>query len=212
MPAGLYKCAVCGAYTEEAAHCGVASLPLLDGATRLRVSKLLSLALRHNPSVLGIALDSRGWAEIGAVLRGLEKMGMPVGEEALRALVAADDKGRFEITGGKIRARYGHSIDVDIEYEVDETSTTLYHGTSADSLPSIMALGILHMKRKFVHLAVDVDTACLNAARRPNPVVAEIDAECLRRSGVMIYVGSRKIRLAKHVPQSCIKRVLHCPT
>ncbi|AFA39262.1 RNA:NAD 2''-phosphotransferase [Pyrobaculum oguniense TE7] len=210
MPAGLYKCAVCGAYTEEAVHCGEASLLLLDGATRLRISKLLSLALRHNPSVLGITLDSHGWAEIGAVLRGLEKFGLPVSEEPLRALVVADDKGRFEIAGGKIRARYGHSIDVDIEYEIDETSTTLYHGTTADNLPSIKALGILSMKRKFVHLAADVDTACVNAARRPSPIVIEVDAECLRSSGVVIYIGSRKIRLAKYVPQSCIKRVFQC--
>ncbi|ABP50625.1 MAG: RNA 2'-phosphotransferase [Pyrobaculum arsenaticum] len=210
MVGGLHKCQICGAYTDEPTHCGKPAVLLLDGSTRLRVSKTLSLALRHSPAVLGLVLDSRGWGEVEAVLRGLDRAGLKISREALEAVVALDDKGRFEMSNGKIRARYGHSIDVEVEYEVDEDSASLYHGTSKDNLPFIMAVGILPMKRKFVHLATDVDTACLNAARRPSPIVIEVDAECLRRSGVVIYIGSRKIRLAKYVPQSCIKRVFQC--
>ena len=89
----------------------------------------------------------------------------------------------------------------------------LYHGTSMDFLPAILREGVLPMRRRYVHLAVDVETACLNARRRPRPVVLAVDAECLRRRGYRVYIASRKIRLVQYVPPDCIvgKKSCHLP-
>jgi putative RNA 2'-phosphotransferase len=150
-----------------------------------------------NPIEYGIAAD-------------LERAGFRIDDAVLKALVELDDKGRFELQNGKIRARYGHSIDVSISYPEDATSATLYHGTSQDFLPAILREGILPMKRRYVHLAVDVETACLNAARRPRPVVLAVDAQCLRRRGYRVYVASHKIRLVQYVPPECIEKKVTC--
>jgi putative RNA 2'-phosphotransferase len=207
---GVYRCAVCGRFVEEDRHCGYPAAPVLEGAMRLKISKLLSLALRHDPSALGLKIDREGWAEVDAVLKGLERAGFRVDAVVLKALVELDDKGRFELRNGKIRARYGHSIDVSISYPEDATSAALYHGTSQDFLPSILREGILPMKRRYVHLAVDVETACLNAARRPRPVVLAVDAQCLRRRGYRVYIASHKIRLVQYVPPECIEKKVTC--
>ena len=208
----VYKCPVCGQLTESPTHCGVSAVKILDGAMRLKISKLLSLALRHSPSVLGLSLDKGGWADVKTALEGLRKAGIRADYEALYAVVALDEKGRFELKDGKIRARYGHTIDVEVEYEADSESKALYHGTSRHLLPSIMAQGLLPMRRRYVHLSPDFATACQNARRRPLPVVIEIDAECLRARGYVVYAASGKVRLAKHVPPECLKKVVDCPT
>ena len=186
---GIYGCSVCGRFVEEEKHCDRPAALVLDGATRLKISKLLSLALRHDPSALGLRLDKEGWADLDAVLSGLEKAGLGIDAAVLKALVELDDKGRFELRDGKIRARYGHSIDVSISYPEDAAAAALYHGTSMDFLPAILREGVLPMRRRYVHLAVDVETACLNARRRPRPVVLAVDAECLRRRGYRIYAA-----------------------
>jgi putative RNA 2'-phosphotransferase len=203
---GVYLCSVCGRHVEEESHCGRPAVAALDGATRLRISKLLSLALRHDPTALGVKVDKEGWADVDAVLKGLEKAGLGIDAAVLRALAELDDKGRFELQNGKIRARYGHSIDVSISYPEDATSAALYHGTSLDYLPAMLREGILPMKRRYVHLAVDVETACLNAARRPRPVVLAVDAQCLRRRGYRVYIASHKIRLVQYVPPECVEK------
>ncbi len=210
---GIYGCAVCGRFVEEEKHCGRLAALVLDGATRLKISKLLSLALRHDPSALGLRLDKEGWADLDAVLSGLEKAWLGIDAAVLKALVELDDKGRFELRDGKIRARYGHSIDVSISYPEDAATAMLYHGTSMDYLPAILREGVLPMRRRYVHLAVDVETACLNASRRPRPVVLAVDAGCLRRRGYRIYIASHKIRLVQYVPPDCIvgKRSCYLP-
>ncbi|MGB9705997.1 MAG: RNA 2'-phosphotransferase [Pyrobaculum sp.] len=205
----VYKCPHCGLYTEASTHCGAPAQLVIDGATRLRASKLLALALRHDPAALGVTLDRGGWADIASVLRGLEKAGVRIGAAELAAIAALDDKGRFEIDGGRIRARYGHSIDVDIEYPVDTSAKILYHGTSLDYLPSIEASGVLPMRRRYVHLAADLETACLNARRRPKPVVLEIDADCVREEAP-IYKATQKILLTGYIPARCVKKVVIC--
>ena len=37
-----------------------------------RLSKFISLILRHQPQVIGITLDEHGWADVGELLEMLE--------------------------------------------------------------------------------------------------------------------------------------------
>ena len=38
-----------------------------------RISKYISLILRHKPEVIGIRLDAHGWADANALLAGISK-------------------------------------------------------------------------------------------------------------------------------------------
>ena len=90
---GIYGCSVCGRLVEEEKHCGRPAALVLDGAMRLKISKLLSLALRHDPSALGLRLDKEGWAGLDAVLSGLEKAGLGIDAAVLKRLWSWTTKG-----------------------------------------------------------------------------------------------------------------------
>ncbi len=213
----IYKCTKCGAYTEQPVHCNAPAQLVLDGKHRLMLSKLVSYLLRHDPEAAGLHMDSEGWVDVNQLVHGI-KTKWPrnhlyqwVTPEHVKALALLDPKGRFELKEGKIRARYGHnqSLNVNIDYPEDVESAILYHGTTLQALPSILREGLKPLKRKYVHLTTNIQDAIETAKRhRGRPVVLEIDCEKLRSMGIKIYKASPTIRLAKHVPPSCIKNII----
>lgn len=38
-----------------------------------RISKFLSMILRHHPETIGIQLDEHGWANVEALIKGIQK-------------------------------------------------------------------------------------------------------------------------------------------
>ncbi len=78
----------------------------------IKKSKFLSKILRHNPESAGITLDKHGWANVKDILH---KCSLKMPE--LESIVETNDKKRFEFDQHKmrIRARQGHSIEVDVE-------------------------------------------------------------------------------------------------
>ena len=80
-----------------------------------RHSKFLSLVLRHKPGLIGIELDTAGWAEVSTLLERLNTRGNTIDYLKLEEIVA-NNKKRFEFNEDKtkIRASQGHSIDVDL--------------------------------------------------------------------------------------------------
>jgi putative RNA 2'-phosphotransferase len=72
---------------------------------------------------------------------------------ALAAAVATDPKGRFERDGDRIRATYGHSIDVDLEPTDAPVPDVLYHGMPRRNAEAIREEGLRSMGRQTVHLS-----------------------------------------------------------
>ena len=211
---GVYRCRVCGSYTFEEKHCGQQAEYLMGDLDRIRLSKLLSCLLRHCPEEIGLRLDKEGWASIDELVNGIKNRWRRsdyswVTKEHVLAVVSLDEKGRFEVSDGRIRARYGHSarLGLAIKYPVDPYSKVLYHGTSKSSLNSILSSGILPINRSYVHLSTNVEDACRVGARHGEPVVLIVDAECVRSHGLEIYVASPVVRLVERVPRRCIKGV-----
>ena len=215
----VYKCMVCGKYVESEYHCGYKAKLLMSGRDRLRLSKLTSYILRHDPKCIGLSIDKGGWIPISKLVRAIKERWIHkelyqwVTEEHIIALAELDPRGRFEVRNGMIRARYGHNkaLDISIEYIEDNKVKTLYHGTVKDNVKSILSYGIMPMKRKYVHLAIDVSIACEIGGRHGrNAVYIIVDAECLRREGHKVMIASKVIRLTDYVPPKCIKEVKEC--
>ena len=84
---------------------------------KTRISKFISLVLRHNPQKIGINLDENGWADTDLLLQGMQKNGHKVSLDDLKEVVATNDKQRFKFNDDytKIRANQGHSVAVDVE-------------------------------------------------------------------------------------------------
>src|ERR1043166_4860380 len=155
----------------------------------VRISKFLSLVLRHKPEEIGIQLDSAGWVDTGELLSACAAKGFPISRAALEFVVAHNDKKRFAFSedGLRIRASQGHSIEVDLQFEACEPPEFLYHGTASRFLESVQTQGLLKRERHHVHLSIDAATAVQVGQRHGKPVVLKIRAGEMRRAGHAFY-------------------------
>ncbi|WP_240617312.1 RNA 2'-phosphotransferase [Nocardioides speluncae] len=130
---------------------------------RVKISKRMSLALRHAPERFGLRLDRAGWVDVTDLLTALE-----LTRDQLDEVVATNDKQRFALSadGDRIRANQGHSIAVELDLAVAVPPAVLFHGTVAMVLPAIMNEGLRPMRRHDVHLSASTETARRVGARR----------------------------------------------
>lgn len=177
-----------------------------DDAQKTKLSKFLSLLLRHHPEIAGIQLDEHGWADVDDLLAGMNNKGRRIDEALLDEIVASDAKSRYSFSPDHklIRANQGHSIPVDVELEAVDPPEILYHGTADRFLPSIRAEGLTRQSRLYVHLSNDVTTARKVGARHGKSVVLTIRAGDMARAGYLFYLSVNKVWLCKHVPAEYI--------
>jgi putative RNA 2'-phosphotransferase len=168
----------------------------------VRISKTLSLWLRHRPTLGGLTLTLQGWAATDAVLAAIGRKGLPSDIDTLLAVVETNDKQRFELLPdlSAIRARQGHSVTVELELSPRAPPDLLYHGTVERFLAAILAEGLRKMKRHHVHLADDLETARRVGARRGAPVILEIVARAMAAEGAAFFVSGNGVWLTEHVP------------
>ncbi|MEU4803252.1 RNA 2'-phosphotransferase [Actinosynnema sp. NPDC023587] len=160
-----------------------------------RLSKRMSKHLRHSPEAAGLTLDPAGWVDLDAFVRALRTT-----HDDVRRVVTTNDKQRFTIEDGRIRANQGHTVEVDLDLPVAEPPAVLYHGTIAKALPDILDEGLRPMSRHDVHLSATVDTALRVGARRGKPVILEVAAHRMRADGYEFRVSANGVWLAPAVP------------
>src|SRR6266496_4001199 len=107
----------------------------MDEITRTHFSKTLSMWLRHKPERGGLTLSKEGWAAIPAILEAFEGQGAEVSRPEFDEIVRTDPKGRYEVEGDRVRARYGHSVELEERPHPGTPPATLYHGTTRRFLP-----------------------------------------------------------------------------
>ena len=173
-----------------------------------RISKYMSLILRHKPQVIGIHLDAHGWADVNALLAGISRK-YPINWDILDEIVSRDEKQRYSFSedGTKIRANQGHSIQVDVELTLTEPPEMLYHGTAQRFAASIEAQGLLSGSRLYVHLSPDQETAEKVGRRHGEPVIYLVDAGQMHRDGYLFYLSANGVWLTKVVPATYLKRL-----
>lgn len=165
-------------------------------------SKRLAAVLRHHPESVGVELDRHGWVGVDRLLRGLAAHGSPMSRQDLDRVVGSNDKQRFEWDRDtdRIRARQGHSIDVDLDLVPATPPDVLYHGTSTRNVESILAAGLERRGRHHVHLSADAATAHRVGARRGAHAVLEIDSARMVRDGFAFHRSSNGVWLTASVP------------
>lgn len=173
-----------------------------------KLSRFISLVLRHHPEKIGISLDEHGWANVDDLLAGLSRRS-PVSMATLEEIVRTDSKGRYSFNEDKtlIRANQGHSIPVDVELARQEPSTILYHGTSEKSVSSIDAMGLEPRGRLYVHLSGDPETATAVGRRHGRPVVYEVLCADMVRDGYEFYRSVNGVWLTKRVPPEYLRKL-----
>lgn len=167
-----------------------------------RLSKFLSLVLRHAPEQAGITLDVNGWTDVKILLSKLKSKGHVCDFSDLENLVANNDKKRFAFndTKTKIRANQGHSIEVDLKLEEIEPPRFLYHGTVSYSIDTIKREGLNKMLRHHVHLSENKETAIKVGSRRGNPHILKISSGIMYENGFKFYKSANDVWLTDNVP------------
>lgn len=174
------RCPTHGYASGACPVCGTAGETVLSGDRRTRLSKFLSGALRHFPDDAGLSLDDRGWTAWDAVVAAATDRYPWAAADAVEGVVATDPKGRFERDDGRVRAAYGHSVDVSLEPTDAPIPDRLYHGTAPDVVPSIREEGLKPMGRQQVHLSGSLDAArAVGRRHAADPVVFAVAAASL---------------------------------
>lgn len=172
-----------------------------------RLSKYLSLILRHKPQAAGITLDSHGWADTAELIANVGKThGLTA--EILDEIVATDNKQRYSYNEDKtkIRANQGHSVRVDVELTEKEPPEYLWHGTGSRSCASIDVEGLLPKSRLYVHLSGDYDTAVNVGVRHGRPVVYRVKSGQMYRDGFTFFISANAVWLTKYVPSEYLEK------
>ena len=161
--------------------------------------KELAFLLRHDEEAFRMGvIDEHGWRSL-ADLR-MEHHFLP---SIVKEIVETDDKQRYEMSkdGKRIRARQGHSIPVDVELKEATPPDVLYHGTKEHLFfGPIMKDGLKPMKRLYVHLSKDVETATkVGNRRKGNLYIIKIDAKQMTEDGCKFWLSNNGVWLTEKV-------------
>jgi putative RNA 2'-phosphotransferase len=176
-----------------------------------RISKLMNLVLRHKPETINIILDEQGWTDVDILMERLNVQGLNVTKAILEHVVSTNNKSRFAFNADctRIRASQGHSVNIELGYELKQPPAVLFHGTAESSLPSIFKTGLEKRSRQHVHLSTNTETATSVAQRYGKPVVLQVAALLMFEDGYHFYLSENNVWLTDHVPAKYL--VFHKP-
>jgi putative RNA 2'-phosphotransferase len=180
---------------------------MISEKENVRISKFLSLVLRHSPETIGIELDQNGWTDVNILIDKINQTDISIDINVLRYVVETNPKKRFAFneTFDKVRANQGHSIEVELGYAAKQPPTILYHGTGERSVSQIQLSGLQKMERHHVHLSADIETALKVGQRHGKPVVFEVLAGQMYLDKFDFYFSDNGVWLTDHVPVDYIK-------
>lgn len=172
-----------------------------------RISKFLSLVLRHKPEQISLELDSNGWADVNELIQKCKQSNIPLSLDILKHVVETNSKKRFAFNEqqNKIRANQGHSIEVELELKAIEPPDILYHGTAERFVSSILEKGLLKQQRRHVHLSSDIETAINVGRRHGRPFVFEVLAYQMFSDNYQFFLSDNGVWLTNDVPSKYLK-------
>jgi putative RNA 2'-phosphotransferase len=179
----------------------------MDEKRRERISKLLSLMLRHKPEQFQLDLDAQGYALLDDVVEAARQKFEDVTREEILEVIDGQEKRRFEIRNDRVRARYGHSFPIDLGLDPIAPPEFLYFATVPAQVRVIVADGLKPGDRQYVHLSLSVEVASEVAKNRTEtPVVFRISAQEAAKTGIAFY-DRTPVFLAREIPPQFIEMV-----
>lgn len=201
----IKKCPNHGYFRGEACQCGESGSLILDDDQTERLGRFISGALRHFPDDLGLAMNQHGWVDVDVLCDAMKTRYKWSNKEKLFSIIESDEKGRYEIAGRKIRARYGHSVEVDLDFP-ENTLPELYYGASREEVDILLEKGIRPIKQRYVHLSTSSEKALEVASiHTDDPVLIIIDANEAQNEGVAMLSATETIVLSEEIPPQYLR-------
>lgn len=163
----------------------------------MKLGKEISYVLRHHPEKYDLRMDEEGWVSVEELCSALRGQWGLIEEKTIQDLMKYSTKQRYELKNHYIRAYYGHSFSKKIKKEICQPPLYLYHGTARRFLKSINQYGLLPMRRQYVHLSEDKETAQEVGKRHDQkPILLKIKANEAFQEGIMFYKGNENVWLS----------------
>jgi putative RNA 2'-phosphotransferase len=184
------------------------------------LSRIIAGALRHFPEKLGLMMDGKGWVDISSLIEaiGTSRSGFSwLRSHHIEALVTTDQRGRYQIDGGMIRATYGHTIDITLDDLPPAEIDDLFYPVTEEEAEIILEGGLRPTDRKKVHLSGNIEKAVeAGRVRTEEPLILKIDGAKAKKDGIMIYHAGKDVyvtdsidaKYLSQVKESEIKKIL----
>jgi putative RNA 2'-phosphotransferase len=208
----LFECEEHGYYRGDTCPvCGKKGKFLMNDRELNSLSRIIAGALRHFPDKLRLGMDGHGWVEISQLMDaiGSSRSGFNwLRLHHIQALVATDPRSRYQIDGGMIRAKYGHSIDVNLDDLPITEADELFYPVTEEEADIVLENGIHPIDRKKVHLSTTIEKAVeAGSVRSENPLIIKVDGVKARENGIDIFQASHDVCVTDSVDAEYLSQV-----
>ncbi len=190
--------------------CGDEARFFMDDRELDHIARIVAGILRHFPERYGIPLDPNGWVPRPRLVQAIRNQHRAYGwlkPHHMIALAETDPKGRYEIREDRIRATYGHTVDVDLDLPTDHIPEALYYPVTAEEASVVLEIGLRPTDRKKVHLSkTAADAFNAGRVRTPTPVILEVDAQKAQDDGLVIRRAGKTVFLVDQVPSTVLHK------
>ena len=207
----LKECAQDGFFRAVACPgCGQAGRFLMNDRELDHLGRVMTGILRHFPDRYGVAIDPHGWVVLPEMVRAIGRkhpMYHWLRPQHLVAIAETDAKGRYEVRDDRVRATYGHTLEVDLDLPTEGIPERLFFPVTADEAAIVLEVGLKPSDRRKVHLSKTAAAArAAGKVRTPEPVILEIDARRAQEQGIVIMQAGKTVYLADQIPAELLAR------
>ena len=207
----IKECKAHGYFRAE--NCPVCNEPgkfLMNDEEVDQLGRILAGVLRHFPERFSLTMDARGWVDIRSIVEAVRSRRNQfhwLRPHHIRSLASTDPKGRYQVEVDKVRATYGHSLDVELDLPTDNIPDRLYYPATEEEVPIILETGLKPSDRKHVHLSLAPENAeDAGTHRTEKPVILNVDAKGAVAGGAVIKRAGKTVFITKEIPAEFLSR------
>lgn len=197
---------------EKCPTCGEDGKFLMNKEELDTVGRTMAGVLRHFPRRFRLDMDEHGWVKLYSFVEAVRARRRDfrwLRVHHIQAIVETDEKGRYQIKSGLIRATYGHSIDVDLDLPTDNIPDKLYYPTTEEEIDILLENGLKPADRRKVHLSKSKkDAEIAGRFRVNNPVIIEVDAKKAIEDGIVIKRAGNTVFIVDEVPNKYLSKAV----
>ncbi len=174
-----------------------------------RVGRMMAGILRHFPERFELQMDGRGWVDleqfVESIKRSRQNYARWLRTEHIQALVETDEKGRYQIDGGMVRATYAHSVDVNLDDLPEATADHLYFPVAEEELDMVLETGLRPSDRNMIHLSGSAEKAySAGRVHMHDPIILSVDVGKANMGGNFIFRAGKAVYVTDAVEPECI--------
>lgn len=206
----LRQCEEHGYYRGETCpECDQSGKFLMNQDELDKLGRMMAGILRHFPEKFKLEMDEKGWVDLISLINSIRRKQSTfhwLRQHHIQAVVDTDSKQRYQIEDNKIRATYGHSLNVEPDLPTDEIPPLLYYPTTEEEAELHVETGLKPSDRKKVHLSLTIEDAIIaGQVRVDDPIILEINAQGAIDSGAVIQKAGKTVFTTKEIESEFLK-------